>query len=320
MFRSVPVRLWDVATGKAGHELSGHVNSVDGLAFSPDGRLLVTWAENPLGHGGGMIDRTYVWDVASGRHVPTLSEGLPVGARSAAFAPDGRTLATASADGTVRLWETATWKLRAEFRGHRDRVTALAFGPDGRLFSGGLDTLVLGWDVRPPHTAPEQTLANAWDALRNSDGEAGFQAQGRFLGEPDKAIEWFATRVTPVVGPDPSRLKALIADLDNDDFAIRERATAALEEFWRAAEASLREIVEKSSSLETRRRAEGLLAKMAKSAISPGELRALRAAEVLEWIGTPEARTLLLELAKGIPDARLTREAAAAGRRLGGRK
>jgi len=52
----------------------------------------------------------------------------------------------------------------------------------------------------------------------------------------------------------------------------------------------------------------------------PGELRALRAAEVLEWIVTKQARTLLLELAKGAPDARLTREAAAACQRLQGRK
>jgi WD40 repeat protein len=50
----------------------------------------------------------------------------------------------------VRLWDTATWTVRAEFRAHRDRVTAVAFGPDGRLFTGGLDTIVIGWDVQPP--------------------------------------------------------------------------------------------------------------------------------------------------------------------------
>ena len=39
----------------------------------------------------------------------------------------------------------ATWQVRAEYRGHRDRVSALAFAPDGRLFSGSLDTTVLAW-------------------------------------------------------------------------------------------------------------------------------------------------------------------------------
>ena len=169
-----PVRLWDVATGKAGPELNKpenvlsvpyeaglgkdmhtpqvrvnwHMKSADGRAFSPDGRLLVDWAENPLGRS--RMDHVVVWDVATGRVVATLAAGPRPGAASAAFAPDGRTLATASADGIVRLWEVATWTVRAEFRGHRDRVTALAFGPDGRLYTGGLDTVVLGWDAQPP--------------------------------------------------------------------------------------------------------------------------------------------------------------------------
>jgi RNA polymerase sigma factor (sigma-70 family) len=174
----VPVRLWDVETGKArpalqepikladgsdqagpettARSLSGarwHMKARDGRAFSPDGRLLVDWAEHPFGRN--RIDHVCVWDVRTGRAIATLAAGPRNGAANAAFAPDGRTLATASADGTIRLWETATWKVRTAFRGHRDRVTALAFGPDGRLFTGGLDTVVLGWDARPPRTRPE---------------------------------------------------------------------------------------------------------------------------------------------------------------------
>ncbi len=339
----VPVRLWDVATGKAGHELKApmklgdgsdeadsgtaerlgrgshrHVKSMDGRAFSPDGRLLVDWAENPFGRS--QLDHVYVWDAATGRAVATLAAGPRPGAANAAFAPDGRTLATASADGTIRLWEVATWKVRAEFRGHRDRVTALAFGPDGRLFTGGLDTVVLGWDVLPPRDAAKGGLAEAWEALTDAEGKAGFQAQGRFLAEPAKAVEWFATRVTPVHPPGPSRVKALIADLDKDDFATRERATADLKEHGPVAAAALREVVAKSSSTEARRRAEDLLREMENGVIPPRELRALRAVEVLEWIATKEARARLLELTKGAPDARLTREAAAACKRLEGRK
>jgi WD40 repeat protein len=173
MDRGVPVRLWDVATGKAGAELKEPVKlvgeadatpgrrrettswglfnrfmkSADGRAFSPDGRLLADWAQDPFGRS--KMDHVYVWHVATGRAVATLDAGRQAGTRVAAFSPDGRTLATASIDGVVRLWEVGTWKVRAEFRGHRDRVTALAFGPDGRLYTGGLDTVVLGWDVWP---------------------------------------------------------------------------------------------------------------------------------------------------------------------------
>jgi RNA polymerase sigma factor (sigma-70 family) len=342
--RGAPVRLWDVATGRAGRELqepmkladgsgasapggSEHLSrelfqrlleSADGRAFSPDGWLVADWVQNPFGKS--RMDHIYIWDVATGRAVATLVAGRWAGAANAAFAPDGRTLATASLDGTVRLWEVATWQVRAELRGHRDRVTALAFGPDGRLFTGGLDTAVLGWDVRPPRDPARGTLAEAWEALARSDARGGFRAQGRFLAEPGQAVEWLAARVAPVHHPDPPCLKALIADLGDDDFATRERATVELREHGAVAADALREVVAKSSSAEARRRAEGLLREMADGVVPPRELRALRAVEVLEWIATPEARACLRELTKGAPDARVTREAAAACKRLDGRK
>jgi RNA polymerase sigma factor (sigma-70 family) len=317
-YRAVPIRLWDVVSGKAGPRLMGHVNSVDGLAFSPDGRLLVTWAENPWGNS--MMDHVLVWDTATGRAVPTLHSGLSIGAGSAAFAPDERTLATASAGGTVRLWEVATWEVRAEFRGHRDRVTALAFGPGGTLFSGGLDTTVIRWDVRPPLGVGAGTLADAWQTLAYGDAKSAFRAQGRFLAEPARAVEWFKSRLTPAVRLDPSRVKTLIAELDNDDFATRERATVELKDHWPAAAVALREVVKKSPSAEVRRRAERILRTMEKVVTPPSELRALRATEILEWIGTKEAHLVLHKLTKGAPDAHVTREATAACKRLEGRK
>jgi HEAT repeat protein len=196
----------------------------------------------------------------------------------------------------------------------------VAFGPDGRLFTGGLDTVVIGWDVRPPRHAAKGTLASAWEALTDADGNAGFQAQGRFLAGPGKAVEWFAARIRRASPPDPAYVNALIADLDSNHFGTRERATADLRELGPVAAAALRKVVAKSSSTEARRRADGLLRKIAKGATPPRTLRALRAVEVLEWIATPEARSLLLGLTKGAPDARLTREAAAASKRLEGRK
>ncbi|MFB7288726.1 nSTAND1 domain-containing NTPase [Actinacidiphila glaucinigra] len=68
--------------------------------------------------------------------------------RSVAFSPDGRTLATASADRTVRLWDVDTGKTHSTLTGHTDEVVSVAFSPDGRtLATGSFDRTVRLWDV-----------------------------------------------------------------------------------------------------------------------------------------------------------------------------
>jgi WD40 repeat protein len=66
-----------------------------------------------------------------------------------AFAPDGKTLASAGADGVVRLWEVGTWKPLGALKGHTDCVCALAFSEDGTtIATGGYDHTAKLWDVK----------------------------------------------------------------------------------------------------------------------------------------------------------------------------
>src|SRR5205085_5121176 len=106
--------------------------------------------------------------------------------------------------------------------------------------------------------------------------------------------------LTPVEPADPKRLAGLIADLDSAEFAAREKAARDLGRIGKPAAAALREAKEKSESAEVRRRAGELLDKLnGPTTPAPEELRAARAVEVLEWIGSAEARGVLTGLAKG---------------------
>ncbi len=91
-----------------------------GLAFSPDGKTLVSV--------GG--DRTVrLWDVGTGKATRAWMghTGFP---EVAEFSPDGRLLATGSGDRTVRLWEVQSGRTLAVLRGHTGQLTSLSFSPD----------------------------------------------------------------------------------------------------------------------------------------------------------------------------------------------
>jgi WD40 repeat protein/tRNA A-37 threonylcarbamoyl transferase component Bud32 len=89
------IKLWDLQTGAESLTLRGHVGSVFGVAYSPDGKRLASAGTD------GMVK---LWDPATGQEVLTLYEHLgPVTA--VAFSPDGGRLASSSFDGTVILWD-----------------------------------------------------------------------------------------------------------------------------------------------------------------------------------------------------------------------
>jgi WD40 repeat protein len=104
------------------------------------------WTGKPVVTGIGTPTLS-LWDPATGKLLRTLA-GHAASVSTVAFAPSGKTLASASYDKTVRLWDVATGKPLLTFSGHDSVVLALAFSASGKqLASGGADKQVLVWEA-----------------------------------------------------------------------------------------------------------------------------------------------------------------------------
>lgn len=129
--------LWDVATQTKLARLT-HDREVWGLAFSPDGKWLVSSHED-----GALM----LWDAAEREPVANFNEHSAA-VRSLVFSPDGKQLASASEDRSIIVWLVESGEKEATLIGHDTRVTALTFSPDGKqLASADQDGVTILWDI-----------------------------------------------------------------------------------------------------------------------------------------------------------------------------
>jgi hypothetical protein len=198
----------------------------------------------------------------------------------------------------------------------------LSFSPDGTLLAtASLDMTALVWRLagpgsggRPGAALSAQELESRWSALASDDAAKAYRAIRALAASPRQAVPFLQRHLRPAPVADPKRLRASIADLDSDDFAVRDRAAQELEKLGGAAEPALRQALAGNPAPEVRRQLSELLTKA--QDWTPSRLQSWRALEVLELVRTPATQTLLQTLAQGAPEARLTQGAKATLERL----
>jgi WD40 repeat protein len=132
------ITFWDIASGREVRTFGrdAAANDVHDIAFSPDGRLLVSVGTDSI---------VRLWGVADGQLLNAMFHNN--GLYGVAFSPDGRLVASASCDRTVKLWEVASGRLMNTLR-HADEVTSVVFSPDGALLaSSGYDQKIYFWGI-----------------------------------------------------------------------------------------------------------------------------------------------------------------------------
>jgi WD40 repeat protein len=305
---------WDVVTGKdlCDFESRGRVGHI---AFSPDSKLLAT---------DGLDDDNdkqliRLWDLTTGKRLRLFdSDGV---SGTLAFSPDSRFLATGNGgfeNAPIRVWEVATRQEVCRFRG--SFTTSLCFSPDGRsLASGSNKSAILLWDLTgrrkdtglQPAMLTERHLATSWQELAGDDAGRAYRAAWLLSSDTERTIPFLQKQWRTLLAVDEKKIARRIADLDSEQFAVREQATAELEKHGLIVLPALQRALEGSPSLELRRRIEQIRDKL------DGQLMRLRRMSfVLEQLGSPPARELLTTIASRKLDDRLTHEAHAAVQRL----
>ncbi len=180
------VELVSLPDMKPLHKLAGIRGSVNGVAFSHDGKLVVAAAgeaglfgearlfnvadgslvrefrghkdslysavlspDGSLLATGGYDSSIKLWNVADGVELRSL-HGHNGAVFELAFRPDGKVLASASGDRTVKLWSVATGERLDTLKESQKELYTLAFSPDGtRLAAAGVDNRIRVWQIAP---------------------------------------------------------------------------------------------------------------------------------------------------------------------------
>ena len=266
-------RIWDSTTGQEVRKFDTTAEAFQAVAYSPDGKKLVT----------GTKDLVQIWDPANGKELFKMP-GHKGMVNAVAFSKDGKMLATVGEDGDVQVWDPASGRLLRRLGRHVELARALAFAPDGKtLASASDDNQLLIWDVSPriflpprPVDLNDKEMLGLWDSLAGSDFAKASEAIGT-LAACKASVGFLGERLKKArPEEDEKTIATFITNLDDDQFAVREKATTALEHLGPVAGPHVELALKRELSLEARRRAERILERLKSPQLTPDQQRLQR--------------------------------------------
>ncbi|HYT87282.1 MAG TPA: WD40 repeat domain-containing protein [Gemmataceae bacterium] len=276
-----------------------------GARFSRDGSKLVLQGRFD---GNWKKDSVSVWDVPTGRRLLywTRASGRIA---SVCLSADGRSLLAGDMSGRLVLLEVATGGERAVYQ-HGGMVLSAAFHPNGsQAVASSPEAPVYVWNLLGEPERWDAAKGDAvWADLASADAKVAFGAIRKLRANPGLASAFLKGRVKLPSVPSEEAVAGWLKGLDSSVFATRQHAQKALTAAADLIRSRL-EAARKTASAETGRRLDQLLDSA--QILTPERLRQVRACEVLEGIGTPEALNVLRSWAAGPEGARLTTEATA---------
>jgi WD40 repeat protein len=327
-FDGPAIQVCETVAGKERFTLTVPGDTVVNGAFAPDNATLATVCLCRDANRAKTMTLV-IWELVTGQEIRRYDLGRLRASYGAplAFSADGRFLAGGGEnDSPTRLWDLATGKELLRLEGQREVVTSLAFSPDGKRLASGLrNGLALVWATpsavhRPRVPGPRlsaRRLEELWADLAQDSPVKAQAARWGLIDAGAQVVALLKEHIRPVAAVKASELARLIAELDSDRFATREAASRELMKLGPQAESALRKVLAGRPTAEMRRRVKALLAQPGLAG-SAETARRLRGIQVLEAMGSKEARQVLEALAQGAAAARETQAAKAALERVGG--
>ena len=165
--------LWDTESSSQIREFTGHQSAVFSVAFSPDGKYILSAGYKEL----------FLWDVETGEEIDHIVE-FEDWITSIAFSTDSKLAAVGTRDNTLSIWDIETGKKVIDLEGHTGSVTGVAFYPDGtKLISGSRDNTIRTWDIETGKESRKQikfadTLSGVQSLAMSRDGKLFVAANG----------------------------------------------------------------------------------------------------------------------------------------------